>query len=151
MILALICGTLSANTSKFTSKDWVVEVHRQFLIAETKNSSGHFFAQACLVDSGDCFYGMKNLGLRCRPDREFSASIKSNLGVLNTKLTCLDTESGAFSSFDEIDSMARKADYLEITVHVGKNERKISRFSLAGSEVAINVMRIATTKIMSKK
>ena len=97
---------------------------------------------------------MVSLGLRCDEEDEYPSIINSDAGVALVTLVC----GGEFESeyyffinpFSRIDNIVKEAINMGFAVAVAGGEFKVTRFSLAGSSYAIEVMRAGAQALMDE-
>ena len=149
-VLAIIAsvGSYPLLAETFTSKDWRWSSNNQnFYYAATTNSSGHIFGQYCYFDSESCLY-IVTLGVTCDEDAEYPVIFNSNKGSGASTVTCAKEIEGVnaffISNFDDIDNIVRQGSKIGIAVPMDDGKFKVVRFSLSGSEYAIDLMRAAS-------
>ncbi len=147
-------ATNTASAEFYISKDWHWSNNQEeFYYAATMNSSNHLLGQYCFFDSENCIY-LIGIEVNCEIGHEYPALINSNTGSSHIKLTCShkyeDQHFFIISPFDDIDNIVRQASKVGIVVPMEGDSFKVSRFSLAGSAYAIDLMRKSVESNISK-
>lgn len=156
IFIALIILVQPCFGETFSSGDWAWTTDTNsdgFYYALTVNDSGHFLGQYCYFESENCMY-LLNIDIGCEPESEYPALINSDAGAFSLILICYDLGNGdnAFymSSFDDVNQVVLEALRMGIVVPLQSDEFKVSRFSLIGSNQAIEDMREATQSRINK-
>lgn len=87
------------------------------------------------------------IGITCEEKHEYPALINSDAGSAQVTLICAHKYEGEnvllVSGFDDIDRIVRAATRIGIAIPMENDQFKVSRFGLAGSTYAIDLMRAA--------
>jgi len=136
------------------AREWIWNVDDPDLpYAATANSAGNLLAQFCVPSDGNCFYAV-SLGIDCDEGDEYTALANTKGGATTVDLVCgteHDEETGAhafvFQDFGEIDDLVRTYDRIAFAVAMRDGEFKAVRFSLDGSNQALDLMRKAAERL----
>jgi hypothetical protein len=156
-LLAALATSLAANAETYASKEWAwsTETGRDgYYYAATLNKAGHLLGQYCYFETENCMY-LVALGTTCDEGQEYPALVNSDSGAVHVKLVCAHKYEGqnvlAIDAFEEIDRVVRNATKLGIVLPLQNDEFKVSRFGLAGSTYAIDLMRAAAERRLKVK
>lgn len=146
-----------AHGEAFLSKDWAWSTDTDkdgYYFAATINGVGSLVGQYCYFDSGNCLW-LIGLKTTCDEGSEYPALVNSDAGALQVTLLCAHKYEGrnvlAVSDFDGFDRIVRNATKMGIVLPLQNDEFKVSRFGLAGSTYALDLMRAATERRMKRK
>lgn len=135
--------------------DWTWNIDDpELLTAATLNKTGQALAQFCVPTTGSCLY-LITLGINCEKGEPYAALVNSDLGTATMDLLCHEeVEKGGehtlvFTDFDQIDKIIRGAQRVGFAIAMEEGEFKAVRFSLDGSNKAIDLMREAALRIGS--
>jgi hypothetical protein len=149
----LLC--ISAHAETFASKEWAWSTDNpDFYFAATANGVGHILGQYCYFESGTCLY-LVGIGINCEEGSQYPALINSDAGSAQVSLVCAYKYENQFvlfiNSFDDVDRIIRAATRIGIAVPMQRDEFKVSRFGLAGSTYAIDLMRASAQDKMQRQ
>lgn len=150
---SLMCSPLYAET--FASKDWAWSTDGDgFYYAATANATGHILGQYCYFESGSCLY-IVGIGITCEEGHEYPAVINSDASSSHVTLVCAHKYEGQnvlfIRGFDDVDRIIRAATRIGIAIPMENDQCKVSRFGLAGSTYAIDLMRAASAARMKRQ
>ena len=164
--LVLILGfifTSQVYSETGTSKDWFWSTeHTDLYFAGTGLDSELALGQYCFIiqkgdyQPGDCVY-MVTLGISCEVGNAYPGVINSDKGTVAIKLFCshkVDNTDGyamIMINFDDVDSIVRTANKLGIAIPMEGAQFKVVRFSLSGSNHAIESMRAEAANSIERK
>jgi hypothetical protein len=128
------------------SKDWFWDVSgEEFVYAGTKNGEGRLLGQFCYYSMGSCLY-LVSLGINCEQGEKYSSIVNSDSGASGVQLICSEKADNEnlmiIDAFDLIDNMVKEADNIGFAVPMKDGRFKVVRFSLSGSNHAIEMMRL---------
>jgi len=153
LFIALLTVTISAFSKQvFRSKDWTVVYESNYQEAFTSNKSRSSIGVFCVVSSSNCFYYLETR-LRCKKKEEIPALISADIGAYSDTLICtpIRTKRGVkyvyvFSNYNVIMRALVKGMRIGVVVPTETGRFKVSRFSLRGSQNAINAARTIKNK-----
>ena len=148
----LLCENSFSQERKF--KDWWVGLLNGDIgvFAGTTNDSNGVFGQFCLKEANNCYWLMTT-DLDCTEGSKYPVLVNSDAGASNQELYCLKVEGKpryAFSNFDAINETVATSKRISIALPIGNSQFQVSRFSLSGSNDAIEVM-LKVAKAMAKQ
>jgi hypothetical protein len=137
------------------SKDWIWDLsEHDYAYAATGNREGSVLGQFCYYSNGSCVY-MVDLGIACQPDNEYPSILNSDAGVAEVRLVCSELSQGKYvffvTPFDYVDNIVKQADNVGFAVAMEEGVFKVVRFSLSGSNHAIQMMRIGAEMLNGVK
>lgn len=156
-VLAILTAlvSISAHAETFASKEWAWSTDPpDFYYAATVNGAGHILGQYCYFEAASCPY-LVGIGIDCEKGSQYPALINSDAGSAQVSLVCAYKYQNQFvlviNSFDDADRIIRAATRIGIAVPMQGDEFKVSRFGLAGSTYAIDLMRAAAQDNMERQ
>ena len=145
--LILVCAiTSEARAGDFTSGDWVWNVDDpEMFYAATENSAGQALMQFCDPAEGQCVYAV-GFDTTCDKGDSYPALVNSDAGTASITLKCgseLDDGGNLMlvEDFEQMDRFVRSAKRIGFALPMQGDEFKAVRFSLRGSNEALDAMR----------
>lgn len=135
-----------------TFADWEASTDRagSCWSAATVNGSQEVFGQWCYADKGSCFW-LIGMSTPCSEGKTYPVLVNSDVGAVQLEVQCLGklqvtgAYELAFTKFDDIDQIARKASRVGFAIPLQTNQVRVVRFSLSGAVRALTVMREAAS------
>jgi hypothetical protein len=118
--------------------------------AATINGGQEVFGQWCYADKGTCIW-LIGITTRCDKGKTYPVLASSDAGVVQLEVQCLGklevtgAYELAFTKFDDIDGIARKATRVGFTIPLKPDQVRVARFSLSGAVRALTAMREAAS------
>lgn len=130
--------------------DWVWSVEdSELFFASVLNSAGNVLGQYCEPEDGTCFYAV-TFGASCDTGDKHTVLVNSDVGATPLEFLCTKKFKGdsvlVATDFDELDEIVRTADRIGFAIPLGGDEFKAVRFSLRGSNEAIDHIRVAAER-----
>ncbi len=145
LILALFVGTLQAQPRSFS--DWTMgrQSGEEGLFAATQNDSGNILGKYCFAELASCVYllGMKT---SCVKGNRYPVLVNASTGSETLEVYCggalgsLNLYQYIFSDFDKINRTVLEASKVGFAVPLHNDQFNVVRFSLIGSNEAIDAM-----------
>ena len=134
----------SVKADANTSKDWFWDsTNSTYATALTMNENNYVLGLWCYHADDNCIY-IIDFGLTCEKLEEYPVLINSNIGTSHMNVTCGHEYEGHnvmyASDYDQIDSIVKNASKIGFAIPLKGDEFKAVRFSLAGSNYAIDKM-----------
>ena len=145
LMLGLVVSS-GARAGDFTSGDWVWSVDDpEMFYAATENSAGQALIQFCDPAEGHCVYAV-GFDTTCDKGDSYPALVNSDAGTASITLKCgseLDDGGNLMlvEDFDQMDGFVRAAKRIGFALPMQGDEFKAVRFSLKGSNEALDAMR----------
>jgi hypothetical protein len=158
IIVMLVLGlaiTPGARAGDFTSGDWTWNVDDpEMFYAATENSAGQALIQLCDPAEGQCVYAV-GFDTTCDKGDSYPALLNSDAGTASITLKCggeLDDGGNLMlvEDFDQMDRFVRTGKRIGFALPMQGDEFKAVRFSLKGSNEALDAMRKFAAKGSSK-
>jgi len=156
-VLVLVCAlTSGARAGDFTSGDWVWNVDGpEAFYAATENSAGQGLMQFCDINEGSCLYAV-GFDTTCDEGATHPALVNTEETAASITLHCGKklkdgTNLMFFEDFDQIDKIIRNATRIGFALPMQGDEFKAVRFSLKGSNEALDAMRKLAAKSGERK
>ena len=133
-------------TQGFEIGDWVWNAEDpEVYWAATTNDAGQMLAQFCDPEDGVCFYAV-GFDTNCEEDASYPALVNSDIAAQSIELRCgSEVDDGGHLmhpvDFDQIDKLVRQANRIGFALPMEGDEFKAVRFSLRGSNEALDAMR----------
>jgi len=136
-----------AQAGDHVSGDWSWNVDDpEIFVAGIENSAGHMLAQFCDPESTNCFYAV-GFGLKCEPGHQYPVLVNADTGSAQLEFICGDRIGDqnvlVASDFDAMDDVVRSANKVGFAIPLEGDDFKAVRFSLNGSNEALDAMREA--------
>jgi hypothetical protein len=146
-IVLFLGAALSASAGDRPIGDWKWNVDDPELYsAGIELPGGHVLAQFCIPNKGSCFYAV-GFGITCEPNEKYHVLVNSDVGSSQLEFVCGDSIGKQnvllAADFDALDSVVRDANRVGFAIPMANDEFKAVRFSLRGSNEAIDAMREA--------
>jgi hypothetical protein len=157
-VLKLATGFLAPGlAAAATFADWEAFTDRagSFWSAATINESQEVFGQWCYADKGSCIW-LIGMTARCNEGKTYPVRVNSDVGAVQLEVQCLGklqvtgAYELAFTKFDDIDHIARKASRVGFVISLQTNQVRVVRFSLSGAVRALTAMREAASSASTK-
>lgn len=137
------------------SKDWVWDLSgAEYVYAATINEDGRILGQYCYFSDSSCIY-LVSLGITCKAGSEYPSILNSTAGVVDVKLICGHEYQGEnvfiIKPFDDVDNLVKQADNVGFAVAMEEGTFKVVRFSLSGSNHAIEMMRLGAEMLNERR
>jgi len=148
-VLGLMGATGPALAGDQRVGDWIWNVDDpEVFVAGTENSAGHNLAQVCATDSNQCLFFV-SFGINCEPDNRYTVLVNSDVGASTMQFLCMDDSDGEHSlvamDFEAMDKLVRQASRVGFAIPMEGDDFKAVRFSLIGSNEAMDAMRTAVS------
>lgn len=142
MSLSLLTTSLCAQERKF--RDWRVGLlsGNSGVYAGTTSDSNGIFGQYCLKETSSCYWLLAT-DINCTEGNKYPVLVNSDAGASSQELYCIKVEGKpryAFTDFDSINEIVAASKRVGIAFPMANSQFQVSRFSLAGSSDAIEVM-----------
>ena len=146
LLASVIFVPVTAQADVQVKQDWRWDLSdKNYAYASTENKDQRTLGQYCYYGTGSCLYAI-SLGVTCSKGSEFSAILNSNVGSARVRLVCghrMEDENAFYiRPFSEVDGIVKEGSTIAFAVPMKSGEFKIVQFSLAGSAVAIDRMRL---------
>jgi hypothetical protein len=146
--VAACFGFLSeAGASDQRVKDWTISLDTNYQEANTSSDSGGLLGVFCILQSQSCFAYFTS-GNPCVESRTVPVLVNANTGAALFQTTCrgMDVKTGklwvnVFDDMDGIKKIMLEASSLGIAIPLGSGLFKAVRFSLMGSNEAIDAVQ----------
>jgi hypothetical protein len=154
-VITILLGSVEAYAQTRMSKDWVWDTTGgEYFFAATVNADGRSFGQYCYHENGMCYY-LADLGVVCDENDEYPSLVNSSTGVISVTLICGHKFQGNnvfyIKPFDDINQIAIEANQIGFAVAMDEGTFKVVRFSLSGSNHAIEMMKSAAELVQQNK
>jgi hypothetical protein len=142
MSLLLTTAGLSAQERKF--RDWRVGIlsGNSGVYAGTTNDSNGIFGQFCLKEDASCYWLLAT-DINCTEGNKYPVLVNSDAGASSQELYCIKIDGKpryAFTNFDSINEIITASSRIGIAFPMANSQFQVSRFSLVGSNDALEVM-----------
>ena len=123
------------------------------LFAATSNDSGNVLGQYCVWNKDSCFYIIA-FKTACELNSEYPVLVNADTGALPLRIRCDGVLTGGsvngfyryvFTDFKTVDRLVKEATNVGFALPLQKDEFRVIRFDLNGSNEAIAHMRTAAT------
>lgn len=133
-----------------TFSDWEASGDRtgSFFSAATVNRSREVFGEWCYPGKGNCIW-LLGITTHCHEGNIYPVLANTDVGAVQLEVRCLGkleitgAYELAFTNFDDVDHITRKATHVHFALPLHAGRFRIMRFSLAGAVRALTVMREA--------
>lgn len=158
ILLKLAIGSIAPGLAvAATFADWEAFTDRAgtFWSAATVNGSKEVFGQWCYADKGTCIW-LIGMTTQCNEGKTYPVLADSDVGAVQLEVQCLGklqvtgAYELAFTKFDDIDRIARKASRVGFAIPLQTNQVRVVRFSLSGAVRALTIMREAASSGSAK-
>ena len=127
--------------------DWTWNIDDpELFVAGTENAAGHALAQVCDPSDGSCMY-VVGFDIHCDPGHEYPVLVNSDAGSAQLEFVCGDRAGDqnllVATDFEAIDDIVKSANKVGFAIPMQGDDFKAVRFSLVGSNEAIDAMREA--------
>lgn len=147
--IAALLAALSAGASAEERRvgAWSVGLTRERAgtFAATGDGSGAQLGQYCYPEQGSCVWILAN-DLACDAGERYPVVVNTESGAAVLEMQCLGFDGKAayaFTDFDAIDGIVRKARSAVLALPTANGLFRLSRFSLEGATRAVALMREA--------
>jgi hypothetical protein len=156
--LKLVTGFLAPGLAvAATFADWEASTDGagSFWAAATVNRSQEVFGEWCYADKGTCIW-LIGMTTRCNEGKTYRVLANSDIGAVQLEVRCLGklevtgAYELAFTKFDDVDHIARKASRVGFAIPLRTNQVRVARFSLSGAVRALTAMREAASSASRK-
>ena len=133
---------------------WVTGVNesKASVYAGTTNESQGIFAQYCHIADGNCHWVLLN-AIECEVGSNYTIFVNADIGASTHETQCMKVDGKpryTFYSFDEITAITLKSSKIAFAFPIGDSQFKVSRFSLSGSNEALDLMAKTGHQVMQK-
>lgn len=152
LALTLLVHDASAQERKFGAWSVGVSESKAIVYAGTTNESNGIFGQFCQTTADSCAWVLIN-DLACEVGSQYNVLVNSDIGSASHGISCLKVDGKpryVFSKFDEITATVLKASKIAVAFPVGDSQFQVSRFSLSGSNEALDLMGKTGRQMMQK-
>lgn len=151
-VLSALASGASAQERKVGA--WSVGVMKgnAGAFAATVNDSGGKLGQYCYPEHDTCVWILVS-DLACETGSTYPVMVNTDAGAAVLEILCLNVEGKqryAFTDFDAIDGIVRKARTVGLALPTGNGLFRVSRFSLIGATRAVELMRGAAASKAAK-
>lgn len=156
--LTLLTGVVVPRLAvAVTFGDWEASGDRteQFFSAATVNRNHEVFGQWCYPGKGNCIWVI-GITTPCHKGNTYSVLANSGVEVVQLEVRCLGklAVTGvyelAFTKFDDVDHIARKAAGVGFAIPLEVDQLRVLRFSLSGAVAALTLMREAASSAAAR-
>lgn len=152
LALTLLVHDASAQERKFGAWSVGVSESKAVVYAGTNNESNGVFGQFCQSTEAVCSWVLIN-SLDCEVGSKYSVLVNSDAGAAAHETTCFKVDGKprhVFTKFDEITATVLKSSKIAVAFPVGDSQFQVSRFSLSGSNEALDLMGKTGRQMMQK-
>lgn len=152
--LALILLAHGAFAQERQFGAWAAGVNngKTAVYAGTTNESQGIFAQYCQTADGNCYWVLVN-DIECEVGSKYTIFVNADIGASTHETQCMKVDGKpryTFYSFDEITAITLKSSKIAFAFPIGDSQFKVSRFSLSGSNEALDLMAKTGHQVMQK-
>lgn len=135
--------------------DWAVirSSDGKDLLAVTANDAGHAIAFRCFASTKNCIHAI-NVDVICDDGDKYPVLINSDLAALSMDAVCSkngDRHELLLTKYDDIHTILLKGNDIGFAIPMGSGLFKVSRFSLKGSDKAMNLVETTTANLKNSE